>query len=593
MEVTQNLVNQIMMLYDKKYDADIFNFDMLTGPHIYQIVPPQIVEHIHQYIINPKYSGDTGKKIAYIDKVLKPYGLVRFAAGTNRAVYKYMEDQSFCVKVALDKTGITNNPDEFKNQQFLKPFVNKIFSVSACGTFATCERVVPIRSRQEFAAVAGDIFDVIAKKFIGKYLLEDIGTIWFKNWGIRGGFGPVLLDYPYLYEVNINQLFCNEMTPLGLPCGGQIDYDTGFNILYCTRCGKRHKAKQIGKAIHEKLIMYKGGNGMSFKIVVKKGNEVIVDKTRADNHIDPKEVLASKNSSTTISRVIPKNDNRWRNEDFDLILTIKGIKYGKKGNEYVKLGESKAKAAVKTVGAKENPYKGVIANIKPKQEVQPNMDPPTWFSTEGQANNINQNAPRKVTVDMSCFKTRPSKVSVPSTSGNMNFGVKIIKNAPVVDETKAAAEREEMIRKAKEIQFSIDKDLSIKANTPEKEIEFTATPITDKRIEDEAAKLLENLSSGGFIDNSHTKTAEEATTEKTQESTSPVSEGTVDNVEDIADADCIKKEVEAFHLEETAATIKHFGLNAEDFERSTDANSQEAANDSEQGNYDVPDIADF
>ena len=79
---------------------------------------------------------------------------------------------------------------------------------------------------------------MIANKFIGKYVLEDIGTIWFKNWGIRPGFGPVLLDYPYLFEVDIRDLYCYDMTPLGLPCGGQIDYDAGFNILICTKCGK-------------------------------------------------------------------------------------------------------------------------------------------------------------------------------------------------------------------------------------------------------------------------------------------------------------------------------------------------------------------
>ena len=544
MEVTQDLVNQIMMLYDKKYDADIFNFDVLSGPNIYQIIPSQIVEHVHQYIINPKYSSDTRKKIEYIDRILKPYGLVRFAAGTNRAVYKYMEDQSFCVKVALDKTGLTNNPDEFKNQQFLKPFVNKIFSVSLCGTFATCERVIPIRSRQEFAAVAGDIFDVIANKFIGKYLLEDIGTIWFKNWGVRGGFGPVLLDYPYLYEVNINRLFCNEMTPLGLPCGGQIDYDTGFNILYCTRCGKRHKAKQIGKAIQEKLIAYKGGNGMSFSIIVKKGDKVIVDKTRADNHISPEEVLKAKNSAT---RVVPTGGNFWRKEDFDLIITIHGIKFGKKDGKFIKLGESKAKAAIKTAGVKENPYRGIITNVKPKEDTQNSVAVPEWV-TATDKNTDNQNSTiRKITVDMSYFNTRPSQV-LRSDANGLDFGVKIIRKTPI-DEVAADAEREDMVKKAQEVQKEIEQSIT----------ETQAVATSNSVPQDFAA--------------------------------TPVEVRNEDNT-DVENNTSIREELEAFHNEEFAATIKHFGLESEDFNRSVDK-SQKTEDASSNENYDIPDVSDF
>ena len=35
--------------------------------------------------------------------------------------------------------------------------------------------------------------------------MADIGTNFFMNWGIRPGFGPVLLDYPYVYELDGNK----------------------------------------------------------------------------------------------------------------------------------------------------------------------------------------------------------------------------------------------------------------------------------------------------------------------------------------------------------------------------------------------------
>ena len=362
MDLSSNMINQINMLYGKKYDPNVFSFDMLRGPGVYQVLPYDIIEYIHQYIIDPKNSGNTAAKVKHIDEVLSIYGFKRFASGTNRAVYGFMEDQSFCLKVALDKTGITNNPDELKNQELLKPFVCKIFDVSPCGTIATVERVLPIRSRQEFALNAGSIFDVVANKFVGKYILEDIGTIWFKNWGIRRGFGPVLLDYPYLYEVDLNDLFCNEPDRFGFPCGGQIDYDDGFNILYCTKCGKRHKAKQIGKAIENNSIRktFKGGNSMEFKAVVKKGDKVIVDKTPASTSINPNEVV--RNSDNFSNR-----PGSWKKEDFDVIITLNGIKIGKKGDQTTILGQSHAKAT--TLPSKdENPYKQFMTKVKTSRQ---------------------------------------------------------------------------------------------------------------------------------------------------------------------------------------------------------------------------------
>lgn len=297
-EVTRDIVDEILGLYKQKYDPMVFNFNALFGPHIYDVVPPPVVEYVHQYIIDPANSGNTAKKVYHIDEVLYPYGLRRFASGTNRAVYKYLEDQTFCVKTSFDDVGIKDNPAEFINQEYLKPFVSKIFSTSPCGTMATCERVIPIRSRQEFASIAGDVFDVSANVFLGRpYLVEDFGTAWFKNWGIRRGFGPVLVDFPHLFSASLPDLYCTNMTPLGLPCGGGLDYDTGFNIIYCTRCGKRHLSKQIGKALEQKTISFKGGGSMNgLHIIAMQGDKIVADRIGVDNHIDPLEVLKSKNN---------------------------------------------------------------------------------------------------------------------------------------------------------------------------------------------------------------------------------------------------------------------------------------------------------
>ena len=90
-----------------------------------------------------------------------------------------------------------------ETNSLLKPFVTKMFECSPCGTVATVERVEPITSRQEFLSVADDIFDLLNQQILGQYILEDIGTNYFMNYGLRKGFGPVLLDYPYLFELMV------------------------------------------------------------------------------------------------------------------------------------------------------------------------------------------------------------------------------------------------------------------------------------------------------------------------------------------------------------------------------------------------------
>ena len=76
------------------------------------------------------------------------------------------------------------------------------------------------------------------------------------NFGIREGFGPVLLDFPYVYKLDGEKLFCNRPTPDGEFCGGVIDYDAGFNGLYCTKCGAMYKAKELEEAIKDQSVKW-------------------------------------------------------------------------------------------------------------------------------------------------------------------------------------------------------------------------------------------------------------------------------------------------------------------------------------------------
>ena len=252
---------------------DEFNWDHLMAPPLYSLVTQEACNEICRIATSIRYSGNARLRMDKIDNVLKPFGFERKGAGTNRLVYRYLENDTFLLKVAFDAVGVEDNPKEFKNQFIYKPFVTKIFEVDPTGAVALIERVVPITSREEFMTVASEVYDVIRGWFLGDYIMADIGTKFFMNWGIRKNFGPVLLDFPYVYELDGNKLYCNECYD-GILCGGEIDYDDGYNMLYCSKCGKRYRVKQLAKATENNQIIVKGRES-KMQIVAKMGNKIV------------------------------------------------------------------------------------------------------------------------------------------------------------------------------------------------------------------------------------------------------------------------------------------------------------------------------
>ena len=283
-------LNALEALYNKQRSPMEFRFDMLTAPPLYTLLTPQDIYNLNQIAKSVKLSGKIDQKYKLIDQIMTSRGFVKLHAGTNRVVYRFIEDQRFVIKVAVDRVGLGDNPAEFQNQFILKPFVTKVFEVSPCGTVGVFERVDAIMSREEFLSVADDVFNLMTKFFIGKYVLEDVGTQYFMNWSVRKGFGPVLLDFPYVYELDGNKLYCNANPIPGrkdIVCNGEIDYDDGFNNLICTKCGRHYQARSLKKAEEQKLIIVGGKKTM--KVQVKVGKKVILDsnKTKVAKVIEP------------------------------------------------------------------------------------------------------------------------------------------------------------------------------------------------------------------------------------------------------------------------------------------------------------------
>lgn len=273
-----------------------FDFDNLMIPSIDNYLTPQDVNALRLIATSLRLAAKIDRKYKMIDDIMKPRGFKRFSAGTNRVIYSYLEDPTFVVKIAVDKVGMQDNPMEYMNQQYLRPYCAKTFYVTPCGTVAFSERVVPVKSVEEFRSIAPDVFEIIVYRILGDYVIEDIGTKFFMNWGVRRGVGPVLLDYPYLYKLDGGKLVCNNTDEFGNVCGGEIDYDYGFNFLYCHKCGKRYLASDLRDDSPCNRIVIKGGNRMRIQIL--KNDKVVLDTIPQKETIDKKDFKKNAPSNT-------------------------------------------------------------------------------------------------------------------------------------------------------------------------------------------------------------------------------------------------------------------------------------------------------
>ena len=307
------------LYFRRRLEDGGFDWEHFTHAPISSYISLPEIQYFDHIATSAKLAGKSKRyKIDMMSEVLRPKGFIYMTAGTNRVVFRNDYDQSFLLKIGFDSTGINDSLREFHNQEVLKPFVPKVFDVSARGTIGLVERVHPILNRAEFTSVAGQIFDILNKKILGKYVLEDIGTDFFKNWGLRDGFGPVLLDYPYVYEIDGSKLVCNKPLPDGTLCKGFIEYDEGFNTLVCELCGRRHTAKSLAKnngailITKDYLTQQRGRRTMQLpKVQIKRSD----GSTYGDDlSVNVKEDVVMKRH-TTYSKELKVNINFGHNRD--------------------------------------------------------------------------------------------------------------------------------------------------------------------------------------------------------------------------------------------------------------------------------------
>ena len=258
--------NLITSLQSRVVTKEEFDFDHLTARPLYSMLTSDDINQLYTIAHSVRYAGKAPLKMKKIDEIMHNRGFKKLSAGTNRICYTYFEDPTIVVKVAFDDIGRHDNPKEFLNQMKLKPFCTKCFEVSPDGSVAVFERVEPITNVEEFISISDRVLKLL-DIITSRYIMADIGASTFMNFGLRNRFGPVLLDYPYLYEPDIQKLVCkvpNPSEPAGI-CGGFIDYDDGYDNLICTKCGATYKASELGQSLYVKensTIVRKGRNRM-------------------------------------------------------------------------------------------------------------------------------------------------------------------------------------------------------------------------------------------------------------------------------------------------------------------------------------------
>lgn len=315
----------------KKKTALDFHYEDLWAPPIMSLFTPQDIQELIKIATSLRYAGNIARKYDMIDAVMKRRGFRRAHCGTNRVVYNFLEDDRFVAKVAVDRVGMEDSPAEYRNQAYFQPFCCKIFEVDPSGVISFIERVNPISSIEEFMSVKDDIFNMMVTKIIGKYIVDDLGTKAFMNFGIRmnangTAFGPVIIDFPYAYELDGAKLRCahkivNEHGNLE-ECGGEIDYDPGFNTLICNKCGREYKALDLAKEKNEDVkLVYTDAEKAFAKSIrhlvrgkIIDGDKVIYDSGRRSNRILLKEEFNSMNNASlpvgpvTVDKTIRKKN---------------------------------------------------------------------------------------------------------------------------------------------------------------------------------------------------------------------------------------------------------------------------------------------
>lgn len=266
----QSIEQWDVLLGDSKYIQEIentkkeemkkkikFNWYGIVNPPLSHYLPNEVIMKLDEISNSVRLMNNPTKRYEVQNQILEPYGFRPLNSGTNRRAFYHVNDINVILKLGSDKIGKHDNIAEYNLQTTLAPFCTRVFDVSPTGVCQLAERVETITRDQFKDQYASEVFSFIIGLFYRGYIMEDVGANFFKNWGIRRGFGAVILDFPYVYEVDYSKLKCSKRDPFtNIQCDGYLDYDYdgGMSQLICEKCGARYSAKYLAKKIPSNAI---------------------------------------------------------------------------------------------------------------------------------------------------------------------------------------------------------------------------------------------------------------------------------------------------------------------------------------------------
>ena len=199
------------------FSKTLFNFNQIQNiKPIYKIfdyLSPYDVCYLKE--IATSYTiKEVKQKYQLIENLMNVRGFKKLGCGTNRMTFKCESNPDIVMKIAVDRTGMNDSPDnpaEYRNQNILKPFICKEFELSEFGEVGLFERVEPITNVNDFLSNVDIIFNILFTLSRSGYIFKDVGNNSFMNYGIRKGAGPVILDYPYFYKKDPKKETCRNI----------------------------------------------------------------------------------------------------------------------------------------------------------------------------------------------------------------------------------------------------------------------------------------------------------------------------------------------------------------------------------------------
>ena len=293
------------------------DYDGMMKPPIWNYIPLQVINQIHNLIHDPKLMARPSKKYKMMNDILRPFGIKHLASGTNRRSFYCTYDETIVFKIGIDSVGEEANLMEYYAQNVLKPFCAKMYDVTPNGTIALSERVETMTEEEYRQVYCDNIFDLIFMILNRGYIMEDVGVNFFKNWGVRYGFGPVVLDYPYVYQVDWMKLKCIRRDPItGDKCLGDLDYNyrKGMSEIICKKCGARYNARDL--ALRSNIGMTQINNrrkktmpliNTNIKVAVRR-NGKIVNRFYAEDEVkrDPNKTIKGE-PQHIVTSILPEN----------------------------------------------------------------------------------------------------------------------------------------------------------------------------------------------------------------------------------------------------------------------------------------------